>query len=59
MTDIEEKLITQARKMHKEIYPCPQRGSFERCFTKDSQRIYFWFNTEDQSTHVVTADVNK
>ena len=56
MTDLEQSLIRKASEMHVNIYPCTQRADFEHCFTRDSERVYFWFNTEDNSTHIVMAD---
>jgi len=56
MTELEKSLITKASEMHESIYPCPPRKDFEHCFTRDSGKVFFWFNTEDKSTHVVMAD---
>jgi hypothetical protein len=56
MTELEQSLIQKASEMHSRISPCPPRQDFEHCFTRDSGKVYFWFNTEDKSTHVVMAD---
>jgi len=56
MTELEEQLIKKACERHKKIFPCRHRSGFEHCFTRDNEKVYFWFNTEDQSTHVIAAD---
>lgn len=56
MGQIEQKLIKQATRKHKKIFPCAHKENLDECFTKDNGRIMFWFNTEDQSTHVISAD---
>jgi hypothetical protein len=58
MTDLEEKLIRQAHEKHNQIFPCPTKWGLEHCFTRDKDKVYFWYNTKDQSTHVVSADIN-
>lgn len=59
MTDIEENLISEATALHSTIFPCSAQGEFEYCFTRDDEKVYFWFNTEDQSTHVISAELCK
>jgi hypothetical protein len=59
MTEVEERLVNQAAALHAAIFPCPSRGEFEHCFTWDKEKVYFWYNTEDQSTHVISADVRR
>jgi hypothetical protein len=58
MTELEQSLIRKASEMHDTIYPCPHRVDFTNCFTRDKDRVYFWFNTEDQSTHIVMGEMN-
>ncbi|MBD3315574.1 MAG: hypothetical protein GF344_07290 [Chitinivibrionales bacterium] len=53
---IRARLIEQALMRHKKIYPCANHGNLNDCFTVSGNRILFWFNTEDQSTHLVVAD---
>ena len=56
MSDLEQKLIQQATSMHKKIFPCAHKVNLTECFTKHEKRILFWYNTEDESTHVLMAD---
>jgi hypothetical protein len=53
--DYELQLIAQAHHLHGTIYPCANKPSFRECFTEDNGLRLFWFNTEDHSTHVLTA----
>jgi hypothetical protein len=55
MGELEKKLMKKAIRRHKTIFPCPHRGTFETCFTREPDRILFWYNTKDRSTHLVSA----
>ena len=55
MGEIERKLIKRAIERHKKIFPCARRGNFDACFTREDNRLLFWYNTTDKSTHVVSA----
>jgi hypothetical protein len=57
MTELEQSLIRKASEIHDSIYPCPPRTDLAQCFTCDNNKVYFWFNTEDKSTHLVMADL--
>jgi transposase len=59
MGHLERQLIDKATRKHKKIYPCAHKGNIDECFTRDEGRLMLWFNTEDQSTHVVTTGVRK
>jgi hypothetical protein len=55
----EKRLIEKATRKHKKIFPCAHKDDISQCFTLDDGRLMLWFNTEDQSTHVVSAVVKK
>jgi deoxyinosine 3'endonuclease (endonuclease V) len=57
MGNVEKSLIRQARSEYKKIFPCSHREKLEHCITRDKERVYLWFNTEDQSTHVLTKKI--
>jgi hypothetical protein len=57
MGRIEKDLIKKAEIEYKKIFPCSHRRRIEECFTRDNKYVYLWFNTEDESTHVMTAEV--
>lgn len=59
MGHLEKELIDKATRKHKKIYPCAHKANIADCFTRDDGRLMLWFNTEDQSTHVVTTGVKK
>lgn len=57
MNQIKQKLIETALQRHEKIYPCISRRTLDECFTLEGGRVLFWFNTEDHSTHIISADV--
>jgi hypothetical protein len=57
MGNVEKSLIRQAKSEYKKIFPCSHREKLEHCITRDKERVYLWFNTEDQSTHVLTKKI--
>ena len=52
---IQRKMIKSAQKMYPKIYPCGINSSFKDCFTFKDDFVYFWFNTQDKTTHLITA----
>ncbi len=48
------QMIDLALRQHKEIFPCANRQKLDECFTDDENRLFFWFNTRDESTHVLS-----
>lgn len=55
MNEIKDNMIFKALQMYKEIYPCPSKMDLGDCFTTEGDLVLFWFNTSDESTHVLTA----
>jgi hypothetical protein len=53
MNDIKEKMIQKALGVHKKIFPCKGKTHINDCFTVEGQKIIFWFNTEDENTHIL------
>ena len=56
MIGSEKKLIKKARSKYKRIFPCRNKKSFAECFTTYNDKLFFWFDTENQSTHVEMDD---
>ncbi len=56
MTTAEKALLAEAKAMFKEIYPCGTKRSLNECFTSYDDRILFWFNTSDSSTHLLMGN---
>ncbi len=52
----EKALIKKAIEKYGVIRPSGTKTSFKECFTSDAGKLVFWFNTEDDSTHVVIED---
>ena len=57
METVEKRLIRKAQNAYKKIFPCPHRGRLEECITRDDNHVYFWLNTEDDSTHLMVERV--
>lgn len=49
----EEKLVKKAKEIYKFITPCGSKTSFDDCFTEYGDKLFFWFDTEDESTHLL------
>ncbi|HMB01267.1 MAG TPA: hypothetical protein VKS21_09805 [Spirochaetota bacterium] len=47
------RMIRKAVSRWKHIYPCSGLANFENCFTTMGNKLIFWFNTDDHSTHVL------
>ena len=52
MSELQHTMLKQARERYRTIFPCWPRGSFNECFTVEGDKLCFWFNTEDDSTHL-------
>ncbi len=53
MEKLKQGLIQKAKSKYGTIYPCGNTELFSDCFTKYNKKVQFWFNTEDESTHLV------
>jgi hypothetical protein len=53
-----EQLLFLAVQRYKRIYPCGRMHSIDSCFTVYNKRLLLWFNTDDDSTHLMAADVS-
>ncbi len=57
MDERKKQLIKKAEKLFGKIYPCVNKSSLEECFTTAAgDALIFWFNTEDQSTHMLASE---
>ncbi len=50
-------MIFKATQLYKEIYPCRSKTELGDCFTTEGNLVLFWFNTSDESTHVLTSSI--
>jgi hypothetical protein len=39
------------------IKPCGKKNNWEQCFTLYKDHLYFWYNTNDDSTHVLDKKI--
>jgi len=57
MNLLKEKLVREAREQYAEIYPCSDLDTLSECFTIIDDTVFFWFNTRDCSTHMLSAQM--
>lgn len=55
MEQAKSAMIKEARRTYKNIFPCSNRKSLADCFTVEGDLLLFWFNTEDNSTHLISS----
>ncbi len=58
MNTLKQKMIQRALRKHKKIFPCSNKEELSDCFTEHKGQILFWYNTEDQTTHLITKKVS-
>ena len=59
MSEVKLELLQKAIETHEKIYPCGGSLSLNDCFTTAGNKLYFWFNTEDDSTHIIFHTLQK
>ena len=56
MNQVKWDMIRKAQTQYSTILPCTSRNRLEDCFTSEGSRVIFWFNTEDNNTHILISD---
>ena len=51
LESIKTSLITRAMKKYDRIFPVKGK-KIEECFSRERDLVLFWYNTEDNSTHI-------
>lgn len=59
MNELKKNLINKAQEIFIKIYPCGGKSDLGECFTIIGNKLVFWFNTEDQSTHLLSLLFDK
>ena len=59
MSEYKQNLLREAANKYKKIYPCGESADLSECFTEYDDTLYLWFNTEDDSTHVIALNVKQ
>lgn len=54
---VKKDLINKAVEKYTTIYPCRDKMSLAECFTMRENFLYFWFNTEDDDTHMISCEL--
>lgn len=57
MNELKHIMIRKAVAMYTDIYPVITKHDLEECFTTEGNMLVFWFNTADESTHVLTTRI--
>ena len=57
MNKIKKEMIQKAKEQYRQIYPCSAKKKLRDCFTVEEDQMLFWFNTTDETTHVLTRDL--
>ena len=55
MNELKNIMISKAVEMYTDIYPVVAKSDLGECFTTEGNILVFWFNTADESTHVLTS----
>ncbi len=58
MNEIKYRMITEAIENYNSIFPSGNNASLEDCFSINGDQLFFWFNTEDQSTHLIVKSLH-
>ncbi len=57
MNQVQEELIESALTQYRRIFPCGNKIRIEEGFTIEGRQLHFWFNTEDNSTHLLSREI--
>ncbi len=57
MNDLKREMIEKARQKHRVIHPCASASTLDDCFTVERNNLIFWYNTEDNSTHLLVEEL--
>ncbi|MBN1307991.1 MAG: hypothetical protein JXA18_08750 [Chitinispirillaceae bacterium] len=58
MNDLKHTMISKAVEIYTDIYPVITKYDLRDCFTTEGNELVFWFNTADESTHVLTTRIS-
>jgi hypothetical protein len=56
-SELADTLIDRATKQHSPIFPCGDKTTLRECFTRDGERLMLWYNTHDNSTHMLSTEI--
>jgi hypothetical protein len=58
MNELKHTMISKAVEIYTDIYPVITKRDLRECFTTEGNVLVFWFNTADESTHVLTTRIS-
>jgi len=53
MNERKERLFHTALLQYNRIFPCSECDTWDECYTLENNRILFWFNTDEGTTHLL------
>jgi hypothetical protein len=56
MSEQKKRLIEKAGRKYGRLSPCGGRKSLDECFTHHGEALLFWFNTDENTTHVEVGE---
>lgn len=57
MSEEKIKLLERAVNEYDAIFPCGHHKLLNDCFTNEGNKLMFWFNTEDHTTHLLVEEI--
>ena len=57
MNELKTTMLRAARERYRDIFPCSNKQDLSECFTVEENRVYLWFNTADNTTHLMFREM--
>ena len=51
--DLKKKIIERAYKQYRKVVPVSRKKNFSECFVQYENMLYFWFNTDGDTTRII------
>ena len=58
MNELKHTLISKGVELYTDVRPVITKHDLRECFTTEGNMLVFWFNTADESTHVLTTRIS-
>ncbi|MFA5248834.1 MAG: hypothetical protein WC415_06525 [Patescibacteria group bacterium] len=55
---LKQRMIEKAIEKHGEIFPCGMESNLEGGFRTKGSKLIFYYNTADNSSHIIEEDLN-
>ena len=57
MNELKTMMLKTAMERYRTITPCSAKRDFSECFTVEGNKLCLWFNTEDNTTHLIFTEI--